>query len=61
MKCEKLTKTSPNKLSVSSYKSKNVIILRWPRLQVLAVSVVEIGVIQEQSEELEIKYIKILY
>ena len=39
-----------NKVSVSSYKSKNRVILGWSRLWFLAIKAVEIRVILGQSE-----------
>ena len=61
MKCEKITVKSLNKVSVSSYKSKNVTILGWYRLQFLAIRVGENAVIVGQSDAFEIKYIEFLY
>ena len=46
MKCEKINEMSFNKLSVSSYKSKNGIVMGWSRFQFLAIRVGEIGAIQ---------------
>ena len=42
---QKINKNSFNKVSVSNYKSKNLVILEWSRLQCLAMRVVEIGAI----------------
>ena len=50
-----------NKVSVSSYKSKNRVILGWSRLWFLAIKAVEIRVILGQSEVFETKYIEFLY
>ena len=61
MSCEKLTERSLNKGSASSYKSKNRVVLEWPRLRFLAIKVVEIRAILGQSEAFETKYIEFLY
>ena len=59
-KCEKITERLFNKVSVSSYKSKNGVVLGWSRLLFLAIRVIEIGAILGQSEEFETKYIEFL-
>ena len=56
MKCKILRARSLNKVSISSYKSKNVTILGW--LKFLAISVGENAANLEQPETFEIKYIE---
>ena len=64
MKCKKINEQSFNNVSVSSYKSKNGLILSWPRLQLLAIierRVREFGSRLGQPDAFEMKYIKFLY
>ena len=57
-RCEKITKRLLDKVSVSSYNTKNRVILEWPRLRFLAIWVGEVGMILGQSEAFETKYIE---
>ena len=61
MKCEKINEMSFNELSVSSYKSKNGIVMGWSRFQFLAIRVGEIGAIQCNLWHLKKKYVEFLY
>ena len=61
MKCEKINERSFNNSSVSSYKSKNRVIMCWSSFQFLAIRVGEIGAILAFSETFETKYIEFLY
>ena len=58
--CGKINERLLDKVSVSCYKSKNGVILEWPKLRFLAIRVVKFGVILEQTESFETKYIEFL-
>ena len=60
-KCEKINERLFNKVSVSSYKSKNGGVLGWSGFQFLTITVVEMGVILGQYEAFETKYTEFLY
>ena len=61
MKCEKITERFLKKGLVSSYKSKNVVTLGWPRFQFLAIMEGENVAVLRQSDAFETKYFEFLY
>ena len=61
MRCEKITKRSLDKVSVSSYNNKNGVVLEQPRLRFLTIRVGEVGTILAQSEAFETKYTEFFY
>ena len=60
-KCKKINERSLDKVSLSSYTSKNEVFLGWSIFEFLVVSVGEIVAILAKSEAFELKYSGFLY